>query len=101
MDTTPGTHPSVYGSSPGTGGRLEKHSNSQAARKLLRRIQWDESLEANEFTVRRQDTLRAIYKCFTRQKGFFDRYCMAYVCLLSEPGRCSTTTECAPSILSS
>jgi hypothetical protein len=46
-------HTGVYGTSPGSG-RTDKHqpSGSQAARKLLRRVQWDLSLDEKELTVR-------------------------------------------------
>lgn len=47
---TPAT--AVYGTSPGSG-RTDKHQSSDAqARKLLKRVQWDEALDEKEWTVR-------------------------------------------------
>jgi len=45
-------HTGVYGTSPCSGRDKHQNSGSQAARKLLRRIQWDESLDEKEWTVR-------------------------------------------------
>lgn len=41
----------IYGSSPGSSARQDKQSSSQAARRLLKRIQYDESLDAKEWMV--------------------------------------------------
>ena len=53
-------HTGIYGTSPGSG-RQEKQG-SQAARKLLRRIQWDESLDEKEWTV------SALFVCIYAQQ---------------------------------
>lgn len=54
-------HTGVFGTSPGSG-RTDKHqsTSSQAARKLLRRIQWDESLDEKEWTVRHGNPCNAL-----------------------------------------